>query len=114
LTAKKSSGSQKKGNKCTDDKNCPFHGQKPLRGRVFTGTVVRAKIARSALVEWTWNRAVPKYERNEKRRTRVMAHNPSCINAAVGDKVRLQETRKISKTKCFVIIEKLGSDNASS
>ena len=122
MTAKKSPKDQKKGSKdiglgikppkdsCQGDKNCPFHGEKNVRGRIFHGTVIRAKVPRAALVEWGWKKEVPKYERYEKRRTRVTAHNPACINAQVGDMVKLIETRKISKTKNFVIVEK----NASS
>jgi len=121
LTAKKSPKDPKKGSDigfgikppkktCEGDKNCPFHGEKTVRGRVFHGTIVKAKVPKSATVEWGWKREVPKYERFEKRRTRVTAHNPACINAAVGDSVKIIETRKISKTKNFIIVEK----NASS
>jgi len=88
-----------------EDKHCPFHGTISLRGRVFEGTVVRAKIPRMALVEWGWKRHVPKYERYEKKRTKVIVHNPPCMNVEVGDCVKIMETRKISKTKNFVIIE---------
>ncbi len=46
-----------------------------------------------------------RYERYEKRRTRVAAHNPPCINAKEGDKVVIAECRPLSRTKKFVIIE---------
>lgn len=94
---------------CTGDTHCPFHGTQVLRGRELTGTVVRVKTPKNALVERTWTMFVPKYERYERRRSRIMAHNPSCINAQVGDKVKMMETRKISKTKSFVIIEKVNT-----
>ena len=93
--------------RCENDKNCPFHGNLSLRGRMFTGTVIRSKIPKHAVVEWTWKRRVPKYERYEKRRTRLVVHNPVCINAQAGDTVKIMEARKISKTKNFVIIEKV-------
>jgi small subunit ribosomal protein S17 len=35
-----------------------------------------------------------------------MVHNPECIHAKEGDMVTVMETRKISKMKSFVIIEK--------
>lgn len=98
-------------NKCEGDKHCPFHGEKSLRGRIFSGTVIQAKTPKHAVVEWEWKKIVPKYERYEKRRTRVAVHNPACIGAEVGDRVKIMETRKISKTKSFVVIEK---ENASS
>lgn len=90
-----------------EDKNCPFHGNLGLRGRTFTARVVRARVPKNALVEWSWSRHVPKYERYEKRRTRLMVHSPACIGAKEGDLVRIMETRKISKTKSFVIVEKI-------
>jgi small subunit ribosomal protein S17 len=39
------------------------------------------------------------------RRTRVKAHNPESIDAKEGDTVRIAETRPLSKTKNFVVIE---------
>lgn len=92
--------------RCENDKNCPFHGNIGVRGRIFTGRVIRAKVAKNAVVEWSWNKRIPKYERYEKRRTRLKVHSPACINAKEGDIVKVMETRKISKTKSFVIIEK--------
>jgi small subunit ribosomal protein S17 len=91
---------------CANDNHCPFHGNQVLRGRTLSGIVVRVKTPKSALVERSWTQMVPKFERYEKRRSRIMAHNPACINAGVGDRVTMMETRKISKTKSFVIIEK--------
>lgn len=91
--------------KC-DDKNCPFHGTLGVRGKIFTGTVVRSKMRKTAIIEWERVRAVPKYERYEKRKTRIKVHNPPCINAKEGDIVKVMETRPLSKTKNFVIIEK--------
>jgi small subunit ribosomal protein S17 len=92
---------------CHNDKHCPFHGEISLRGRIIKAKVVRAKVAKNALVEWNWLKKIPKFERYEKKRTRIMVHNPSCIGAKEGDMVKIMETRKISKTKSFVIVEKL-------
>lgn len=80
------------------------------RGRTFVGTVTKAKAQKTATVEWERRRPIPKYERYEKRRSRVQAHNPESINAQHGDRVRIAECRPISKTKRFVIVEKLGTD----
>ena len=38
-----------------------------------------------------------------RKRSRIPAHNPECINAKLGDTVNMQETRRLSKTKSFVI-----------
>lgn len=95
------------GKKCEGDKHCPFHGEQNVRGRTFVGKVVRAKIPKCVTVEWSGLRFIPKYERYKKIRTRVKAHSPECISAVEGDTVKIMETRKISKTKNFVVIEKM-------
>ncbi len=76
-----------------------------LRGRTFEGEVVSDKMHKTVTVIWERRAYVPKYERYEKRRTRVKAHNPDNINAKVGDIVVIKETRPISKTKNFVVVE---------
>ena len=80
------------------------------RGREFVGTVVNAKMQKTVTVEWPRQVFIPKFERFLTKRTRVKAHNPAEIDAKVGDRVRIQECRPISKTKSFKIMEKLGVD----
>jgi len=92
--------------KCEDDK-CPWHGHLKVRGRVFRGVVVSDRAARTAIVEWDYYNYIPKYERYERRKTRISAFNPACINARIGDTVTIGECRPISKTKRFVVIEKV-------
>lgn len=99
-------------NTCENDKKCPFHGSIPLRKRSYVAKVISCKMPKNAMVEWEWNRFLPKYERYEKRRTRIMVHNPACIDAKPGDTVRIFETRKLSKTKNFVIVEKIETKKA--
>jgi small subunit ribosomal protein S17 len=89
----------------TVDPKDPFYGSAKVRGRVFTGTVTSDRMQKTVSVEWprkTFNR---KYERFEMRKTRVKAHNPESVNAKTGDIVRIAETRPLSKTKNFVVIE---------
>mgnify|MGYP001598677093 FL=1 len=88
-----------------NDKKCPFHGVLKLHGRIFTGNITKVDVNKSATVEFPYFYYLPKYERYEKRRTRLKVHNPPCINAKIGDNVKIAETRKISKTKNFVIVE---------
>ncbi len=90
-----------------EDALCPFHGNLKVRGRIFTGTVVSDKAAKSVVVEWPYLIKVKKYERYMRKRSRVVAHNPSCINARKGDSVKVAECRPISKTKKFVVIENI-------
>jgi len=76
-----------------------------VRGKTFTGKVVSAKMHKTVVVEWERRVLNPKFERYEKRRSKVKAHNPESIDAKEGDIVRIQETRPISKTKNFAVIE---------
>ncbi len=92
------------------DKNCPFHGEIKVRGRTFVGTVIASRMQKTATVEWSRKVLIPKYERYTKKRTRIKAHNPDCIKAEDGDIVKIIETRPISKTVTFVIVEKLGKE----
>jgi len=48
---------------------------------------------------------VRKYNRYEKRSSKYHAHNPSCIQAKVGDMVKIAECRPLSKTTTFVVVE---------
>lgn len=93
-----------------EDKNCPFHGSLSIRGKKFVGTVIAAKRHKSVTVSWDRRSFVKKYDRYEKKRTTIHVHNTPCINAKKGDKVRIAECRPLSKTKTFVIIEKIGED----
>lgn len=93
-----------------EDAHCPLHRGLSARGRTFVGTVIDAKMQRTASVQWNRVYFRPKYERYEKRRTRVKAHNPDCINARKGDIVEISECRPVSKTKKFVIMKVVGKD----
>lgn len=92
----------------------PFFSNLSLRGRIFIAKVISANSAKTAKVEFTRLYPIPKYERFEKRRTRLQVHNPESINAKAGDKVKIMECRPISKTKNFVIIEKLENESTKS
>jgi small subunit ribosomal protein S17 len=80
------------------------------RGRTFTAVVVEARMQDTATVEWPRRKYVSKFERYMTARTRVKAHNPSTIDAKKGDIVKIMECKPISKTKHFVIIEKVGHE----
>jgi small subunit ribosomal protein S17 len=91
-----------------DDPRCPFHGRLSLRGQVLEGTVVSTSMQRTAVVERTLLHFVPKFERYEKRRRRYLAHAPACLNVPIGHRVRIAETRPLSKLVAFCIVEDLG------
>jgi small subunit ribosomal protein S17 len=93
--------------KTCEDTNCPFHGELPVRGRVFEGVVVSAKMDKTVVVERDYLSYVSKFMRYERRRSRIPSHNPPCIGAREGDHVMIAETRPISKTVSFVVVERL-------
>lgn len=94
-----------------NDRNCPFHGRLKIRGRILEGRVVRDKMERSVIVNIDYLKYYPKYERYARMRSRIPAHNPPCIGAKTGDKVKIMECRPISKTKAFVVVEKVEDTN---
>ena len=93
-----------------NDKNCPNHGSLSLRGRIFKGVVIADTMQHTVTVEWERRKNIKKYERYEKKRTRIKAHNPECIAAKKGDLVEIMECRPLSKTKNFVIVKKIGKE----
>ena len=97
--------------KSCNDKNCPFHGNLRIRGRAFVGEVISDKMSKTVTVQWDRQFYLPKYERYERRRSKVKAHNPECINAKKGDIVKIVECRPISKTKHFVVVEIVNNIN---
>ncbi len=90
-----------------EDVNCPFHGVLGVRGQVVEGKVVSSKAQRTAVIEREYFHFIPKYERYERRHSRIVVHKPDCMDVKVGDKVKLAECRPLSKTKHFVIVEVL-------
>jgi len=90
-----------------NDPHCPIHSGLKTRGKQFEGTVVSDKMFKTVIVEWPRMVYSTKYGRVSRRSSRVKVHNPPCINARVGDRVRIRETRKLAKTKNFVVLEKI-------
>jgi len=78
-----------------------------IRGNVFEGKVISAKAARTVTVLRDITRFVNKYERYKKTHSKIKAHVPQNLKVTEGDVVRIGETRKISKTKSFIVMEVL-------
>ncbi|WP_414469327.1 30S ribosomal protein S17 [Methanobacterium sp. ACI-7] len=93
--------------KC-EDPNCPFHGSLPVRGQILEGIVTSNKAERTITVERSFYKFIQKYERYEKRKSKITAHKPDCIDVNIGDTVKIAECRPLSKTKQFVLIEVKG------
>ena len=68
------------------------------------GTVVSDKMDKTVVVAVERIVAHPLYGRRMKKTTRFIAHNAD-NQARVGDKVRLMETRPLSKRKRWRVVE---------
>ena len=91
--------------KICEDVKCPFHGKLSTRGQVIEGTVVSTRAQKTAIIERGYQQFLPKYQRYERRHSRIAAYNPECVSAKEGDKVLIAECRPLSKTKAFVVVE---------
>jgi small subunit ribosomal protein S17 len=71
-----------------------------------TGRVVSAKMKKTIVVEVERRVQEPQYRRTIKRTSRFMAHDEK-NTAKVGDSVRIEETRPLSKRKRWRLREVL-------
>lgn len=78
-----------------------------IRGNIFEGKVISAKARKTITVERILTQYIPKYERYKKVKSKIKAHVPEGFEVKEGDKVRIGETRKISKTKNFIVMKVL-------
>lgn len=72
--------------------------------KVRTGAVVRTGMQQTAVVEMVWKQRHRLYRKPVRRVTRFYVHDP-LNQCQVGDTVRIQETRPISKTKHWRLLE---------
>ena len=97
-------GAKAPDSQCADGK-CPFHGTLRVRGKTVDGVVSNDKMQRTVVVRTHYLVYRSKYKRYEKRTGKHHAHNPECISAKAGDRVRIAECRPLSKTVSFVVVE---------
>lgn len=88
-----------------NDPNCFKHGSLKVRGGRLEGKVVSDKGKRTVIVERDITKRLTKYKRYAKEKSRTPAHKPDCMEVSVGDIVAIGETRKISKTKAWTVLE---------
>ena len=74
--------------------------------KIFNGTVVSVKMNKTAVVEITRRTPHPLYKKLLKRSKRFKVDMGE-LKISVGDRVRITETRPISKDKHFKILEVL-------
>jgi small subunit ribosomal protein S17 len=96
---------------CTD-KKCPFHGSEAtkLRGRTFEGEVI-SKLPGRIKIEFERFLYDKKYERFDKRRTRIHARLPDCLKNEIqlGDWIEIKECRPLSKIIHCIATRKISS-----
>ena len=72
--------------------------------KVRTGEVVSTTMDKTAIVELVWKIRHPIYRKQMRRVTKLYLHDPD-QQCRVGDLVKIQETRPISKTKHWRLLE---------
>ena len=90
------------------DKDCHIHGNLKVRGQIFRGRVIK-KFHKRVVIEFERMIYVRKYERYAKSKTKIHARLPICMEKKinVGDLIKVQECRPLSKIIHFVVIEKV-------
>ena len=74
------------------------------RRKTRTGSVVRVKQDKTAVVEMVWKQRHRLYRKQVRRVARFHVHDPE-NTCQLGDLVRIEETRPISKTKHWRLLE---------
>ena len=90
--------------KTCEDVNCPFHGNLSVRGRVIEGVVTSTRMYKTIVFQIDYFSLTKKYSRYERRRSKKLAHLPPCIEAKVGDTVKVVECRPLSKNVASVVV----------
>lgn len=80
--------------------------QKPGLRKSRVGIVVSTKMDKTIVVEYVARVPHPRFKKIVKRTKKFYAHDET-DQAAVGDKVRITETKPISKLKCWELTEVL-------
>ncbi|MDP2925429.1 MAG: 30S ribosomal protein S17 [Nanoarchaeota archaeon] len=91
-----------------NDRLCPKHGEISLRGRSFSGSVIK-KFPKRVVIEFERTVYVQKYERYAKRKTKLHARLPDCManEINIGDYIEIMESRPISKIINFIVTKKI-------
>lgn len=78
------------------------------RGRIFEGTVTK-KFPKRVAIEFERMIKIRKYERYTKARTKIHARLPESMEneIKIGDYIKIQECRPLSKLIHFIVIEKI-------
>ncbi len=91
------------------DKSCPFHGTTRIRGKITQGVVISKKSKNTVVINIDYLMFIKKYQRYERRHSHLSCHLPECLknDIQLGDLVKVGESRKVSKNKSFIVLQKL-------
>jgi len=87
------------------DKNCPFHGNLSIRGKLFDGKVTGSKAKKTITLQKESAIYYTKFKRYARGKSTIHAHVPDCIDVESGDDVLTAECRPISKSVSYVVVE---------
>lgn len=76
------------------------------KGKVFEGKVMSSKTPKTVIVAVGSSHRHPLYKKAVRRIRRFAAHNES-FELIEGDKVKIRETKPVSRTKHFIVFEKV-------
>lgn len=80
--------------------------KKPGLRKTRVGVVTSTKMNKTIVVEYVARVPHPKFKKIVKKSKKFYAHDENST-AKVGDKVRIVETRPLSKLKCWELVEVL-------
>ena len=80
--------------------------KKPGLRKTRVGVVTSTKMDKTIVVEYVARVPHPKFKKIVKKSKKFYAHDENSM-ATVGDKVRIVETRPLSKLKCWELVEVL-------
>lgn len=80
--------------------------KKPGLRKTRVGVVTSTKMDKTIIVEYVARVPHPKFKKIVKKSKKFYAHDENST-AKVGDKVRIVETRPLSKLKCWELVEVL-------
>ena len=72
--------------------------------KIRVGSVVSTRMDKTAVVEYVWKQRHRIYRKQMRRVARFYVHDPEG-QCQIGDTVRIQETRPISRTKHWRLLE---------
>ncbi|WOV93040.1 MAG: 30S ribosomal protein S17 [Candidatus Nitrosoabyssus spongiisocia] len=87
------------------DKNNPFNGTLPIRGKLFEGAVMSVKSKNTVTIQKDIPVYFDKFQRYGRSTSSIHAHVPSNLVVHEGDHVVAAECRPIAKSVSFVVVE---------